>query len=201
MQLRYCNLQLSILALLLCLPLQLSTGQESSEKGPLSSEKRQSDESELEALILRRIEEHKQDAEARAACKRLAAELLKIYDVNKNRRIDQTEFRRIWRSPDEADMNGDGDIGELELNKWLLQRLLPPNSLKQKPDRSGLGGDAYKRYAEGLIKSYDKNKDGLLSKEELKNMRSPPKDADKNLDGYVDKHELIDSVMNRSGKK
>ena len=63
------------------------------------------------------------------------------------------------------------------------------------------GNDAYKRYAEGLLKGYDKDKDGRLSKKELKEMRRPPKNADKNKDGYVDKAELIASVEERSGVK
>ena len=63
------------------------------------------------------------------------------------------------------------------------------------------GSDAYKRYAEGLLKSYDKDKDGRLNKTELKDMRRPPKNADKNRDGYVDKSELIASVEERSGVK
>lgn len=61
------------------------------------------------------------------------------------------------------------------------------------------GSDAYKRYAEGLLKSYDDDKDGRLSKTELKDMNRPPKKADKNRDGYVDKAELIASVQERSG--
>ena len=219
MQSRYCNLSMPILALILCLPQPSSTAQESAEKKAelealimkkieekrreLATKKKEQQEakkqepesqqeSELVAEIRRRIEEKKTEDQARVACEKLAAELLKIYDANKNRRIDKTEFRKIWRSPDAADMNGDGYIGELELNKWLLQRLLPPN---------------YEGYAERLLKNYDQDKDGRLSKEELKSfvffknhkMHRLPQNADKNLDGYVDKNELIDCVTNMRG--
>ena len=56
------------------------------------------------------------------------------------------------------------------------------------------GNDAYIRYAEGLLKNYDKNKDKKLSKKEMEEMRRPPKNADTNKDGFVDKNELIASV-------
>ncbi len=60
------------------------------------------------------------------------------------------------------------------------------------------GSDAYIRYAEGLLKNYDKNKDQKLSRSELKEMRRPPENADSNGDGFVDKNELIASVSKRS---
>ena len=69
----------------------------------------------------------------------------------------------------------------------------------KKPFNSG--SDAYKRYAEGLMKNYDKNKDKKLSKTEMKEMRRPPANADKNGDGYVDRNELIASVDKRSNAR
>jgi len=69
-------------------------------------------------------------------------------------------------------------------------------------ERTGFnsGSDsAYLRYAEGLMKSYDKDKDGRLSKTELEEMRRPPKNADADRDGFVDKLEMIASVKQRSG--
>ena len=59
--------------------------------------------------------------------------------------------------------------------------------------------DAYRKYVDGLFKNYDENKDGRLNKDELGEMRRPPKDADANKDGFVDKNELIASVSKKSG--
>lgn len=61
------------------------------------------------------------------------------------------------------------------------------------------GNDAYRRYADGLIKNYDKDGDKRLSKEEVKEMRRPLKNADTNKDGYIDKNEMVASVTRRSG--
>ena len=77
-----------------------------------------------------------------------------------------------------------------------------PSSSSSKNRRGfNSGSDAYKRYSEGLMRSYDKDKDGKLSKKELEEMRRPPKDADKNRDGFVDQSELLASVEQRSGVK
>ncbi|MEM9411134.1 MAG: hypothetical protein AAGA30_08480, partial [Planctomycetota bacterium] len=77
------------------------------------------------------------------------------------------------------------------------------NKSSSSSERKGFntGSDAYKRYAEGLLKNYDKNKDGRLSKKELEEMRRPPKNADTNGDGYIDKNELISSVNRKSTSK
>lgn len=72
-------------------------------------------------------------------------------------------------------------------------------SKTKKPFNSG--SDAYRRYAEGLLKNYDKNKDNKLSKSELSEMRRPPENADKNKDGFVDRNELIASVDRRSASR
>lgn len=55
----------------------------------------------------------------------------------------------------------------------------------------------YERYASSLIRQYDKNKNGKLEKEEVAEMRRPPK-ADANKDGVITKEELMDSL---TGKK
>ena len=73
------------------------------------------------------------------------------------------------------------------------------NSSRSSKKGFNSGNDAYRRYAEGLLKNYDKDKDGRLSKKELEEMRRPPKNADTNKDGYVDKSELVASVTRKSG--
>ena len=58
------------------------------------------------------------------------------------------------------------------------------------------GNDRYKRYADALLKQYDKDKDNRLSKAEVKSMRRPPGEADSNGDGMISRDELIDSIAN-----
>ena len=62
--------------------------------------------------------------------------------------------------------------------------------------RSDSRGDAYQRYADGLLRNYDRNKDGVLSGSELNEMRRPPKNADTNKDGNVSREELVSAIMN-----
>ena len=45
-----------------------------------------------------------------------------------------------------------------------------------------------------MIKQYDKDKDGKISKTEIKEMRRPPTGADSNKDGFISKEELIASL-------
>ncbi len=62
------------------------------------------------------------------------------------------------------------------------------------------GNDKYVRYADGLIKQYDKNKDGRISRSEAKDMRRAPDGADGNDDGYITKSELIDALSGKAAK-
>jgi len=62
-------------------------------------------------------------------------------------------------------------------------------SSKAKEDRN-----KYLKYSKSLIKTYDKNEDGKLSKGEIKKMRRPPVGADINDDGFVSESELVDSL-------
>ncbi len=58
----------------------------------------------------------------------------------------------------------------------------------------------YRKYAENLVKVYDKNNDGMLAEAELKMMRRPPaKNADSNGDGMVSLDELTNSMVPRNG--
>ncbi len=59
---------------------------------------------------------------------------------------------------------------------------------------SSTSRDKYASYAESLIKNYDEDKDGKLSKDEVKKMRRPPVGADQDNDGTITKDELIDSL-------
>lgn len=62
------------------------------------------------------------------------------------------------------------------------------------------GNDRYERYVDGIMKSYDKDKDKRLSKDELKSMSRPPKGADTNRDGYITRDEYIQHYNNKANK-
>jgi Ca2+-binding EF-hand superfamily protein len=64
------------------------------------------------------------------------------------------------------------------------------------PDRA-----KFDRYAESLIKNYDKDEDGKLSKDEIKKMRRPPVGADTDKDGFISKTELSDNLSGVSKGK
>lgn len=59
----------------------------------------------------------------------------------------------------------------------------------------------YLKYAQSLVESYDKDKDGKLSKEEIKAMRRPPVGADVNEDGFISETELVDSLSGANKSK
>lgn len=53
-----------------------------------------------------------------------------------------------------------------------------------------------RRYAEGLLKQYDENKNGVLERDEWKKMRGDPEKADRNDDKIVTLDELADRLAN-----
>lgn len=68
---------------------------------------------------------------------------------------------------------------------------------RSRSDRSSSSGsgenddlDKAKRYADGLIKRYDKNNSGALEKEEWTDIRGEPARADANKDGVITRSEL-----------
>jgi Ca2+-binding EF-hand superfamily protein len=76
-----------------------------------------------------------------------------------------------------------------------------PSNATMNPDPNQAAQDRYRRYAEGLMKQYDKDKDGNLNAEELKSMRRPPANADANSDGLVTLQELLESVSSRAPRQ
>ncbi len=61
--------------------------------------------------------------------------------------------------------------------------------------------DRLQRYAQNLVRQYDKNKDGKLDKGELGAMRRPPVGADANQDGYVTIDEYVESLSKQSSSR
>ena len=72
--------------------------------------------------------------------------------------------------------------------------LLSPTAVSQQTPEAQ---SKYMKYAAALIKQYDEDNDGKLSKDETKKMRRPPTAADLNNDGWITKAELIDNVSRR----
>lgn len=70
-------------------------------------------------------------------------------------------------------------------------------SSSQTPAAATTDTAKYEAYANGLISQYDTNKNGALDKDEIANMRRPPK-ADANGDGTITKAELIDQLTGKS---
>ena len=69
---------------------------------------------------------------------------------------------------------------------------------KDKSNRTVRKG--YESYVNGLFKTYDKNKDGSLDKDEIEKMRrKPDMKADKNRDKVISKSELIDAYLEKTG--
>ncbi len=122
-------------------------------------------------------------------------------EVDVQKRMEESRVRRTSGVP-----NATNIANPVQTNNRFVQQgnvttgrqLYPTTPASGNPRGFNSGNDAYARYAEGLIKTYDKDEDGRLSEQELKEMRRPPKDADTNRDKFVDKTELIASVANRS---
>ena len=55
-----------------------------------------------------------------------------------------------------------------------------------------------RRYAQSLLRQYDKNRNGKLEKDEWSNMRGSPEKSDRNKDGVITSEELTDRLMNYS---
>jgi hypothetical protein len=61
--------------------------------------------------------------------------------------------------------------------------------------------EKYRRYAEGIIRRYDKNRNGRLEKDEWSGMRGEPEKADKNRDGVITREEMIERLLDYSRQR
>ncbi|RMF92185.1 MAG: hypothetical protein D6741_15200 [Planctomycetota bacterium] len=67
-----------------------------------------------------------------------------------------------------------------------------------KPEAKPELDERVKRYAQGLLNRYDKNKNGKLEKDEWSEMRGDPASADRDKDGVITLDELTLRLMNYS---
>ncbi len=120
------------------------------------------------------------------------------FDADKDGLLTKEEMEEM-RSPLLAawyDKNGDGKLGFDE----IVEAIRRPSSAKieEEPTRNSSRESAestYVKYAKGLLNAYDRNRDGLISKDENKKMRRPIADsADANKDGLFSLNELAGSL-------
>jgi len=142
------------------------------------------------------------------------------YDKNKNDLLDQEEWKAIpWRSdPKKSDLNGDGRLSRAEYCERIARRWgkgwkSAAKSNRTTPASTGSFGsgksdssspatsdsrEKIRRYAKSLLRQYDRNRNGVLEKDEWRHMRGDPKAADKNGDDVVTLDELTDKLANYS---
>ncbi len=139
--------------------------------------------------------------------------ILYRYDKNKNGQLDQEEWNGVrWSSPPptESDLNHDGILSRVEFCERVAQRWgsQKPSSSPSSKSPSGFGrqsgssssssGDSsrVRRYAEGLLRQYDANKNGVLEKDEWQKMRGYSRNSDANGDGILTLDELTARLSN-----
>lgn len=72
------------------------------------------------------------------------------------------------------------------------------SSTKSSTSSKSESREKYRKYAASLLKTYDKDADKKLSKDELGKMRRPPEGADADGDGFVTESELLDNLTKGS---
>ena len=146
--------------------------------------------------------------------------LLREQDKNGDGHIDKSEWvNGNWSKsnpPENSDLNKDGKLSREE----LCIRISKSRGIPIKGDvgtsssgssssggssgggSSGGGssdsGDKFKKYAEGLLREHDKNKDGMLQRDEFKEMKTEHQGADANGDGVITLGELTNRVSGYS---
>ncbi len=127
------------------------------------------------------------------------AGIMERYDKNKNHYLDGPEWSEVrWRDdPTQDDANKDGRLSMEE----LCNRIVRSNGSRSRGDDRGRddrrsdegdrgGDDRYRQYAESLLRQNDRNKNGVLEKDEWGRLRGNPADYDKNGDGKITVEEL-----------
>jgi Ca2+-binding EF-hand superfamily protein len=150
-------------------------------------------------------------------------DMIRERDTNKNGVLEKNEWTGRWSTPpEESDTNKDNVLDKDELCARIAKRFTTSSSSGQPgsttsssssapppagpgysggPPRSGGDDDRerYRRYAEGMIRQYDKNRDGKLDKDESSQMRSEHLAADVNKDSIITQDELQNRLQNYAG--
>ncbi len=145
------------------------------------------------------------------------------YDKNRNDILDGEEWKDIrWQSdPKESDTNKDGRLTKPEFCERMVKRwnwgrkkgqssatagsATPAkfgssgsSSTKSSSGKSSDSSAKVREYAKSLMKQYDKNKDGVLQKDEWSQMRGNYKEGDKNGDDVLTLDEITAKLSSYS---
>lgn len=137
------------------------------------------------------LRERGPEAARRSASLKRAVGLFREHDANKDGQLDQEEFASIKRAPADSDANGDKLVSLRE----LVDALSRSTATTSEPARSGT--------ANVLLTLIDRDGDGALSTEELKQAGASLRKLDRNDDGEVSAAELARASQagsNRSGR-
>lgn len=139
-------------------------------------------------------------------------DLLRRLDKNGDGSLDSVEWKaNTWsKPPEDSDLNKDGKLSREELCirisksrgipiKGETASTSPGSSYSSSGSPGGLAvtmssssgdKDKVKKYAEGLLRQHDKNKDNMLQRDEWKEMKTEHQGADSNGDGTITLDEL-----------
>jgi Ca2+-binding EF-hand superfamily protein len=135
--------------------------------------------------------------------------MLRDYDKNRDGSVDNIEWKEgRWSTPpEESDTNKDNKLSKAELCERIARRFGLQNSTPGSGSSSGSSGGSssssssspsssggefakFKDYATSLIKQHDRNKNGVLEKDEWGDLKSEHRAADANNDSVITVDEL-----------
>ncbi|MFN3152364.1 hypothetical protein [Bremerella sp.] len=125
--------------------------------------------------------------------------IMSRYDKNKNHYLDGPEWSEVrWRDdPTQDDKNKDGRLSIEELCERVVRSNGGRSSGGEESRSDGRSGDdrggddRFRQYAESLLRQNDRNRNGVLEKDEWSRLRGNPADYDKNGDGKITVEELM----------
>lgn len=149
-------------------------------------------------------------------------DMLRRYDRDKSGVLERDEWDGgRWRTdPSTSDLNKDGKLNKVELCERIAgfqgNSKAESSSSSSSSRTSGFGAtssrgsstssssssdDKIRKYAESLMKQYDRNKNRVLEKDEWEKMRGNPGEGDLNKDGRLSLDELTLRLKNYSKSK